>query len=163
MERTCAIELYLWRYLQCTLLPPGVPFGAANMCSVCLTCPSSQCPALHQGTSVDRTLVQRVFNVPCACLQNGIHYVRFLVDGVWQVSANMPTAKDGDGIPCNVITVHARDNFAVYYKTGWRTSELQYRVLDRDGLPMSKVRPHTEPGLQLSTMTPGLLLYLVFF
>lgn len=77
-----------------------------------------------------------VYKAHC-CLPDGIHYVRFLVDGTWQVSSDMPTAKDADGIPCNVISVHARDNFAVYYKTGWKACSIAYRLLDRLSQPTS--------------------------
>lgn len=75
------------------------------------------------------------------CLQNGVHYLRFLVDGSWQVSAEMPTTTDADGIPCNVLTVHARENFALYYNTSWKSCEMRYRILDRDGVPLGDVRP----------------------
>ena len=141
MERTRTIELYLWRYLQSTLLPTGMRFGVVVNHATCASPVAFQ--SVQKRSCLAFCIVVHFWLADlCSPLQNGIHYVRFLVDGVWQVSADMPTAKDGDGIPCNVISVHARDNFAVYYKTGWRSSELQYRVLDRDGLPTSAVCPH---------------------
>eukprot|EP00892_Ulva_mutabilis_P007091 jgi/Ulvmu1/4754/UM020_0039.1 len=73
------------------------------------------------------------------CLPNGQHFIRFLVDSTWQLAPGLPSTIDETGVPCNVISVDAKDSFRIYYESTWEDSLVKYRLLDEAGAPVRDV------------------------
>lgn len=67
------------------------------------------------------------------CIQNGQHFIRFLVDNSWELAPELPSSVDEAGVPCNVISVDAKDSFRIYYESSWEDGQVQFRLLDSDG------------------------------
>lgn len=73
-------------------------------------------------------------------LQNGQHFIRFLVDNTWELAPELPSSVDDAGVPCNVISVDAKDSFRIYYESSWADSQVQFRLLDSEGSVVWDVR-----------------------
>lgn len=48
-------------------------------------------------------------------------------------------------MPCNVISVDAKDSFRVFYESAWQDSKVQYRLLDGVGATVWDVRSLLTP------------------
>lgn len=67
-------------------------------------------------------------------------------------------------MPCNVISVDAKDSFRIYYESSWKDSQVQFRLLDSDGGMVWDVRafapcPDTATGCRLHCQAGGILVH----
>lgn len=67
------------------------------------------------------------------------------MDSTWQLAPELPTTVDETGVPCNVISVDAKDSFRVFYESAWQDSKVQYRLLDGVGATVWDVRSLLTP------------------